>query len=185
MMSIKSQSPEKWQIGGNLLRFIKTQVIRNEMKLIPEELNHNRIQKILFICFTFYAILQITIVIYLWFNHINFPLNLEAMELTILTHLKRVMSGLVLYPEPSSAFIPLAYNPLYYYLSVPFAWILGANLFTLRLVSIIGAFGSGFIIFSAIYKRTNSLWWGLMAVWLKVLSGCRLRAALPGSISAP
>ena len=109
-----------------------------------------------------YAVIHILFMMFLWMNHVAFPLNLEAMELTILEHLKRVMIGLPLYPEPTGDFVALAYNPLYYFLCVPFAWIFGTNLFTMRLVAILGMLGSGIIIFLALRRATGSNWWGLM-----------------------
>ncbi len=116
--------------------------------------------------FAGYALAHVLFIIFLWLNHAAFPLNLEAMELTVLEHLKRVMSGMPLYPDPTPDFVALAYNPLYYFLAVPFAWIFGSNLFTLRLVAILGMLGAGSVIFLAVRRTTCSSWWGLMAVGL-------------------
>ena len=116
--------------------------------------------------FAVYAVAWVLFMVYLWINHINFPLNLEAMELTVLQHLKRIMAGLPLYVAPSPDFVPLAYAPLYYYFTVPFAWVFGASLFTLRLVSILGMLGSEILIFLAVKKQTRSNWWGIVAVGL-------------------
>ena len=116
--------------------------------------------------FTSYAVAQIALIVFLWFNHANFPLNLEAMELTRLEHLQRIVDGLPLYPEPSTDFIALAYNPLSYFLTVPFTWVFGVNLFSMRLVAILGMLGSGIVIYLAVYQGTKSRWWGLMAVGL-------------------
>lgn len=113
-----------------------------------------------------YAIAQILFIIFLWFNHINFPLNLEAMELLRVQHLQRLMQGLPLYPEPSSNFVALAYNPLSYVLTVPFAIVFGANLFTMRLVAILGMAGAGIVIFLAVRRQTQSSWWGIIAAGL-------------------
>lgn len=113
-----------------------------------------------------YAISQILFNILIGINHINFPLNLEAMELLRLQHLQRLMQGLPLYPEPSSDFIALAYNPLFYLFSVPFASLFGDTLSTLRLVAILGMIGAGAVIFFAIRRHTASNWWSLMAVGL-------------------
>lgn len=113
--------------------------------------------------FAAYALAWIAFTIYVWFNHVNFPLNLEAMELLVVQHLRRIMAGLPLYAEPSSDFVSLAYAPLYYYFSVPFAWVFGANLFTMRLVAILGMLGAGIVIFTAVKKETSSNWWALMA----------------------
>src|SRR5512143_1676389 len=113
-----------------------------------------------------YAVAWVLFVVFLWFNHANFPLNLEAMELTVVQHLKRVMNGQLIYITPSPDFVPLAYAPLFYYFSVPFAWIFGANLFTMRLVAILGMLGSGIVIFLAVKNQTRSLWWGIIAAGL-------------------
>ena len=116
--------------------------------------------------FATYAIAWILFMVYLWINHIDFPLNLESMELTVVQHVQRVVAGLPLYVEPSPGFVPLAYAPLYYYFSIPFAWLFGVNLFTMRLVAILGMLGSGTIIFLASKKYTQSYWWGIMALGL-------------------
>ncbi len=113
-----------------------------------------------------YGIAQVLYVVFLWVNHIAFPLNLEAMELTVLQHVKRAASGLPIYVAPSADFVALAYNPLYYYLSVPFTWILGSNLTALRSVAILGMFGSEVVVFLAVRRQTGSYWWSLIAVGL-------------------
>ena len=43
-------------------------------------------------------------------NHLDFPLNLEAMETTVLEHVGRAMHGQPIYTEPTAQFTPLAYN---------------------------------------------------------------------------
>jgi hypothetical protein len=116
--------------------------------------------------FTAYSIVWILFMAYVWVNHINYPLNLEAMELTVVQHLRRIMARQQLYVGPSPDFVPLAYLPLYYYLSVPFAWLFGANLFTMRLVAVIGMLGASIVIFLAIKRHTRSSWWAIMAVGL-------------------
>ena len=87
--------------------------------------------------------LNIGFVVYLWFNHIGFPLNLDLMEGTILEHFRRAAALRPVYPEPTPAYVPLAYNPLFYYLAVPFSWIFGVDLFTMRFTAILGMIGSG------------------------------------------
>ncbi|MCU0552197.1 MAG: hypothetical protein MUC48_22930 [Leptolyngbya sp. Prado105] len=113
-----------------------------------------------------YAIAQILFIVFLWFNHIDFPLNLEAMELLRVQHLQRLMQGLPIYPEPSSDFVALAYNPLSYLFTMSFAIVFGANLFTIRLVAMLGAAGSGIVVFLAVRRQTQSNGWGLIAVGL-------------------
>jgi hypothetical protein len=110
--------------------------------------------------------LNIGFVIYLWFNHIQFPLNLDLMEGTILQEFQRAASLQAVYPEPTPGYVPLAYNPLYYFLAVPFSWIFGVNLFTLRFAAILGMVGSGVILYLVVREKTNSIWWGFAAVGL-------------------
>ena len=102
--------------------------------------------------------------VYLWTNHIGFPLNLDLMEGVILQHFERAASFQAVYPQPTPEYVPLAYNPLYYVLAVPFGWIFGVNLFSLRLVAILGMAGSGVILYLIVRQETRSSWWGLMAV---------------------
>lgn len=109
---------------------------------------------------------HILFIAFLWVNHVGFPLHLEIMEGAVLQHVQRAMAFEAIYPEPSPAYVPLAYNPLYYLLAAPFAWIVGANLFTLRLVAILGMAGSGLILYRVVQEKTRSTWWGLMAAGL-------------------
>lgn len=113
-----------------------------------------------------WAVLSIVILMLLFANHLTFPLNLEALESTLLQHLNQLMRGKPVYPEPTSDYIPLAYNVGYYLLSVPFAWVLGASLTTLRLVAILGSVGIGILLYLIVRQKTDSRWWGLMAVGL-------------------
>ena len=112
------------------------------------------------------AVANVVLVMFLWFNHVNFPLNLDLMEGTILEHFQRAVEFKAIYPEPTPGYVPLAYNSLFYVFAVPFAWLFGVNLFTLRLVAILGTVGSSLIIFSVIREKTASIWWGLMGVGL-------------------
>jgi hypothetical protein len=106
---------------------------------------------------------SILFIVFLWFNHANFPLNLDLMEGTVLQHFQRAVRFEAIYPEPTPEYVPLAYNPLYYVLAVPFAWAFGVNLFTLRLVAILGMVGSGLLLYRVVQQRTGSAWWGLMS----------------------
>jgi len=109
---------------------------------------------------------NISFIVFLWFNHISFPLNLDLMESTVLQHFQRAASFQPIYPEPTPAFIAFSYNPLYYEFAIPFGWVFGVNLFTLRLVAILGTLGSGVILFKVVQQKTASTWWGLLAVGL-------------------
>lgn len=115
---------------------------------------------------TLLAIGNIALVTFLAINHMSFPLNLDLMEGTILQHTQRAAQLAPIYPEPTPAYVPLSYNPLYYVLAAPFGWLMGVNLTTLRLVAILGMLGSGGIVFLAVRRKTGSVWWGLAAVGL-------------------
>ncbi len=113
---------------------------------------------------TILALIFIFFNFYLWINHIGFPLNLDLMEGVVWQHAQRAASFQYIYPQPTPDYVPLAYNPLYYLLSVPFSWIFGMNLPTLRLVAILGMAGCGWILYLVVSRETKSRWWGLMAV---------------------
>ncbi len=125
-----------------------------------------RLKNIAYIALSAVAIAHVLFIGFVWFNHISFPLNLEAMEGTVLQHVQRAMELKPIYPEPTPDFVPLAYNPLYYIVAIPFGWVFGASLPTLRLVSILGMIGSALILFLVVRQKTASNWWGLMAVGL-------------------
>lgn len=115
---------------------------------------------------TGFAVVNILLVVFLWINHFSFPLNLEIMEGTILQHVQRVISMEAVYPAPTPEYVPLSYNPLYYVLAVPFTWVLGISISTLRLLTILGTIGCAVILYRVIEKKACSKWWGLIAVGL-------------------
>jgi hypothetical protein len=112
------------------------------------------------------AIVNLAIITWLCLNHLSFPLNLDLMENTVLQHVERAASGQAIYPEPSPQYVPLAYNPLFYLLCVPFSWVFGLKMSTLRLVAVCGWLASGIVFYRVVRQRTTSAWWGLMAVGL-------------------
>jgi hypothetical protein len=111
-----------------------------------------------------WSVLMIAFVGFLWVNHVNFAGHLDLMEGAILQHVAQAAHGLPVYPVPTPAYVPLAYNPLYYYLCVPFTWVMGLDLPALRVVAIIGMALAGYIIYAAVRDRTQSAWWGLIAL---------------------
>src|SRR5690349_18904365 len=67
------------------------------------------------------------------FRRMRYPFELEWMEGGSLDHVHRLRMGQSLYVAPSVEFVPFIYNPLFYYLALPFTWILGESFFPLRL----------------------------------------------------
>jgi hypothetical protein len=125
-----------------------------------------RIWRPAFVALGVVAAAHILFIMFLWFNHIGFPLNLDLMEGTVLQHFRRSVEFKPIYPEPTPDYVPLAYNPLYYVLAIPFGWVFGISLPTLRLVSVLAMLGSGLILYRVVSQKTASVWWGLMAVGL-------------------
>ncbi len=113
-----------------------------------------------------FAAANLGILVYLFANHINFPLNLDVMEGTILQHFQRAVAFKPIYTDPAPDFVAFAYNPFYYVVSIPFGLIFGVNLVTLRLVSILAFLGSMIILYAVVQRRTQSVWWALMAAGL-------------------
>lgn len=109
---------------------------------------------------------QLVLLAALFLNHIAFALSLEIMEGPVLQHFARAASGHPIYPAPTAEFVALAYNPLYYYLAIPFGWVFGVNLFTLRLVAIAGVVGSAAVLYVTVRRETGSVWWGLLSLGL-------------------
>ncbi len=118
------------------------------------------------LAFAGYGGIQLVILVIIALNHVNFPLNLEAMELSVLQHVIRAANGAAIYVKPSPNFIPLAYNPLFYYISIPFTKVFGIGLPALRVVSTIGLFGIIVLVYKIIRSQTESVWWGIMGVGL-------------------
>jgi hypothetical protein len=112
------------------------------------------------------CVVNVGLAIFLWVNHLTFPLNLDLMEGTVLQHFQRAFEAQPVYPAPAPDYVPLAYNPLFYYLAIPFGWLFGPSLSTLRGVAILGALGSMGIVFLAVREQTKSAWWGMLAVGL-------------------
>jgi hypothetical protein len=108
----------------------------------------------------------IAFTVFLWADHIRFPFLLDLMEGTILQHVSQAAHGLPVYPWPTPGYVPLAYNPLYYYLCVPVTWVLGLGFPALRLVAIVAMAGSGAVIYSTVRQWTGSAWWGLAGAGL-------------------
>jgi hypothetical protein len=86
----------------------------------------------------------------------RYPAYLGIMEGTVLTHLERLWAGLPLYPSPSSAFVPLAYVPGIYVLSLPGAALFGPTLQALRLPAVLSWLGLGAFTFYRLSRRTEN-----------------------------
>jgi hypothetical protein len=59
--------------------------------------------------------LNISFILFLWVNHAGFPLNLELMEGTTWQEFQRAASFQTIYSAPAPGYVPMAYNPLYFF----------------------------------------------------------------------
>ena len=113
-----------------------------------------------------YALAQVAFIVFVWVNHAPFPLNLEAMELTILQHVRRAASRATRIPSAIGRFRPAdLQSALLLPVCLPFTRVLGSSLLTLRLVSIMGMLGAGVVIYLAV-RHSAGTWWGLVAAGL-------------------
>lgn len=112
------------------------------------------------------ALINTGFVVFLFFNHVNFPLNLEITEGTILQSFQKAVEFKAIYPAPTPEYVPFAYNPLYYFFAVPFSSLFGVGFFTLRFLSIVGTVLNGMILYVVIRRKSGSSWWGLLGLGL-------------------
>ena len=109
------------------------------------------------------AAASIVLVGFLWTRQVDFPLDLDVMEGTLLQHVQRAAAGLPIYAAPSPEFVALAYNPLYYELGAAVGRFTGVDLPMLRVLSMLAAAGSALLLFVVARGKTGSAWWGCMA----------------------
>jgi hypothetical protein len=112
------------------------------------------------------AAANLILVAYLWTRQVDFPLNLDLMEGTVLQHVQRVAAGTPIYAAPSPGFVALAYNPLYYELGAAVGSLTGVSLPMLRLLSMLAATLSALVIFVVVREKTGRVWWGFVAAGL-------------------
>ncbi|MEW6536636.1 MAG: glycosyltransferase family 39 protein [Candidatus Auribacterota bacterium] len=85
-----------------------------------------------------------------------YPYGLELIEGQTLIQTLRLLSGQPLYREPSIAFVPMIYTPLYTYLSAPLVILFGIGFFPLRLISVLATAGTLYIIYRFVKQETSS-----------------------------
>jgi len=101
-----------------------------------------------------YGLAEIAMAVWGSVARFRYPAYLGIMEGTVLTHLERLCAGLPVYPPASPAFVPLAYVPGIYVLSLPGALLLGPTLQALRLPAVLSWLGLGAFTFHRLSRRT-------------------------------
>jgi len=104
--------------------------------------------------------------LFITISRINYAYSLEWMEGTSVIQVHRILSGQLLYVEPSLDYIPLIYPPLYYYAAAIFAWLLGPGFLPLRLVSLLSTLGCMVLIYLIIGRLRPNVFAQLTAVGL-------------------
>lgn len=113
-----------------------------------------------------FACLFISVFIVLAIIRSQYPFEIEIFEGNSLEQVRRLLAGHKIYVPPTIDFVPNIYTPLYYVFSAILAGMLGANFFTLRLLSILSTLGILFIIYLFVEKETKNKTAGLIAAGL-------------------
>lgn len=101
--------------------------------------------------------------LYIAFSRFSFPFTFDWIEGPILVQVNRVLLGQNLYVEPSVVYVPLVYQPLYFYVAALFAKPFGLGFAPLRLLSIAASCGCMLVIFLITRRATGSNFPGLVA----------------------
>ncbi len=101
--------------------------------------------------------------LYVTFSRINYRFTLEWLEGASLIQVHRILSGQLLYIQPSLDYVPLIYSPLYFYLSALLAKVIGFGFLPLRLVSFFSTLGCAALIFLIVKKHSADTFASLMA----------------------
>lgn len=116
------------------------------------------------------ALAAIGLILVLFVNHLHYPFLLNLMEGTILQHFQRAVELRHVYPEPTPEYVPLAYNPLFYFAAIPVSWVFGVSLEALRVMAFLGQLASGLAVLVIVRRQTGSAWWGLIGAGLFALA---------------
>ncbi len=103
------------------------------------------------------AVYYVALFLYVSISRIGFPLTFDWVEGATLVQANRILLGQKLYLEPNPAYIPLVYQPLYFYLAAAFIKLLGLGLMPIRLISVLSTCGCILTIF-LMTKKISGAW---------------------------
>lgn len=101
--------------------------------------------------------------VWLFSQRLGYPYEIDWVEGAMLTSVLEILKGGSLYVEPTIAYVPLVYGPVYFHISALFAQVFGAGLLALRLVSILASLVSVVMIVLIVFRETNSWFWGFVS----------------------
>jgi 4-amino-4-deoxy-L-arabinose transferase-like glycosyltransferase len=87
---------------------------------------------------------------------LGYPYELEWMEGSMVHHVDRVRAGLPLYVEPSLAFTPFIYPPVYFWVAAAATGPLGSGFVPLRLVSILATLACLALLYLIVRRDSRS-----------------------------
>jgi hypothetical protein len=96
----------------------------------------------------------------------RYSFALEWIEGGLLDEVRWLLAGHHLYTRPSLEYVPFIYNPLYFWVCACFAKVLGASLFTMRLVSLLASLGTMAMLYALTTLETKSAAAGVVAAGL-------------------
>ena len=88
-------------------------------------------------------------------RRMTYPFELQWMEGQSLVQVTRLLHGQPLFVRPSFEYVPMIYQPLYFYVASVVARVLGASFVPLRLVSIGASLGCASLIFLILKRETQ------------------------------
>jgi len=98
----------------------------------------------------------IILFLYIAISRITFPIALNWVEGAVLVQTNRILLGERLYSEPSMVYIPLVYQPLYFYIAAAFIKVLGVGMMPIRLLSVLSTCGCILMIFLITKKMSGA-----------------------------
>ena len=94
---------------------------------------------------------------------VTYRFDLEWLEGATADHVHRILTGQKIYVQPSLAYTPFLYPPLYYYVSAAVALVTGMSLLPLRLVSLASSIGCFWLVYRLLARETGSRYAGIVA----------------------
>jgi hypothetical protein len=94
--------------------------------------------------------------LYIAISRIAFPFAFDRVEGAVLVQANRILLGQSMYVEPSAAYIPLVYQPLYFYAAALFMKLFGVGMFAPRLLSVLASCGCIVLVFLITRKLSGT-----------------------------
>jgi len=156
------RSEPSW--GG--ISFVRRVWLSNRNERVSEVSPLGKIAKILKLVLLGLAVLYLVAYVAIAMARIAYPFELEWREGGAVDHIVRILAGEKLYVQPSVAFVPYTYTPLFFYVSAGVAKVLGVGFTPLRLVSFVSSLGSLLVIYLLVKRETRAIYYGVLSAGL-------------------